>query len=76
MDDKHADGRQKLPDDFGKQVLEFTKLSTDAYRNGSMQGQLKLLQELQVHLQQKIDEIQKEYDQTEVGSIMKKVRDG
>ena len=76
MDDKHADGRQKLPDDFGKQVLEFTKLSTDAYRNGSMQGQLKLLQELQVHMQQKIDEIQKEYDQTEVGSIMKKVRDG
>ena len=75
MDDKHADGRQKLPDDFGKQVLEFTKLSTDAYRNGSMQGQLKLLQELQVHIQQKIDEIQKEYDQTEVGSIMKKVRD-
>jgi len=57
MDDKHADGRQKLPDDFGKQVLEFTKLSTDAYRNGSMQGQLKLLQELQVHIQQKIDEI-------------------
>ena len=76
MDDKHADGRQKLPDDFGKQVLEFTKLSTDAYRNGSMQGQLKLLQELQVQIQQKIDEIQKEYDQTEVGSIMKKVRDG
>ena len=76
MDDKHADGRQKLPDDFGKQVMEFTKLSTDAYRNGSMQGQLKLLQELQVHIQQKIDEIQKEYDQTEVGSIMKKVRDG
>ena len=76
MDDKHADGRQKLPDDFGKQVLEFTKLSTDAYRNGAMQGQLKLLQELQVHIQQKIDEIQKEYDQTEVGSVLKRVKDG
>ena len=76
MDDKHADGRQKLPDDFGKQVMEFTKLSTDAYRNGSMQGQLKLLQELQIHIGHKIDEIQKEYDQTEVGAIMKKVRDG
>ena len=76
MDDKHADGRQKLPDDFGKQVLEFTKLSTDAYRNGSMQGQLKILRELQIHLQHKIDDIQKQYDQTEVGSIMKKVRDG
>ena len=51
MDDKHADGRQKLPDDFGKQVMEFAKLTTDSYRNGSMQGQLKLLQELQVHSQ-------------------------
>ena len=74
MDTK--DTTKKLPDDFGKQVMEFAKLTTDSYRNGSMQGQLKLLQELQVHIRQKIDEIQKEYDQTEVGSIMKKVRDG
>ena len=74
MDTK--DTTKKLPDSFGETVMEFAKLSTDAYRNGSMQGQLKLLQELQVHIQQKIDEIQKEYDQTEVGSIMKKVRDG
>jgi len=76
MDDKHADGRQKLPDDFGKQVMEIAKLSTDAYRNGSMQGQLKVLQELQVHIGHKIDEIQKQYDQTEIGAIMKKVKDG
>jgi len=76
MDDKHADGRQKLPDSFGETVMEFAKLSTDAYRNGSMQGQLKMLQELQVYIEGKIDEIQKQYDQTEVGAMMKKVKDG
>ena len=74
MDTK--DTTKKLPDDFGKQVMEFAKLTTDSYRNGSMQGQLKMLQELQIHIQHKIDEIQKEYDQTEVGAIMKKVKDG
>ena len=74
MDTKNT--TTKLPDDFGKQVMEFAKLSTDAYRNGSMQGQLKVLQELQVHIGHKIDEIQKQYDQTEIGAIMKKVKDG
>ena len=67
---------KKLPDSFGETVMEFAKLSTDAYRNGSMQGQLKMLQELQVYIEGKIDEIQKQYDQTEVGAIMKKVKDG
>ena len=66
----------KLPDKFGDTEMEFAKLSTDAYRNGSMQGQLKMLQELQVYIEGKIDEIQKQYDQTEVGAIMKKVKDG
>ena len=74
MDTK--DTTKKLPDSFGETVMEFAKLSTDAYRNGSMQGQLKMLDELHVHIQNKIDEIQKQYDQTEVGSIMKKVKDG
>ena len=55
---KHADGRQKLPDSFGETVMEFTKLSTDAYRNGSIQGQLKVLEELQRDIQRKIDELQ------------------
>ena len=76
MDDKHADGRQKLPMDFGKQVMEVAKLSTDAYRNGSIQGQLKVLEEFQRDIQRKIDELQKQYDQTEIGAVMKKVRDG
>ena len=74
MDTK--DTTKKLPDKFGDTVMEFAKLSTDAYRNGSMQGQLKMLQELQIHIQHKIDDIQKQYDQTEVGAIMKKVKDG
>jgi len=74
MDTKNT--TTKLPESFGETVMEFAKLSTDAYRNGSMQGQLKMLEELQVHIQNKIDEIQKQYDQTEVGAIMKKVKDG
>jgi len=74
MDTK--DTTKKLPDSFGDTVMEFAKLSTDAYRNGSIQGQLKVLEELQRDIQRKIDELQKQYDQTEVGSIMKKVRDG
>ena len=74
MDTK--DTTKKLPDDFGKQVMEFAKLTTDSYQNGSMQGQLKMLRELQVYIQNKIDEIQKEYDQTEIGAIMKKVKNG
>mgnify|MGYP000480521359 CR=1 FL=1 len=53
------DTTKKLPDDFGKQVMEFAKLTTDSYRNGSLQGQLKMLQELQIHIQHKIDELQK-----------------
>ena len=74
MDTK--DTTKKLPSSFGDTVMEFAKLSTDAYRNGSMQGQLKMLQELQVYIEGKIDEIQKQYDQTEVGAVMKKVKDG
>ena len=74
MDTK--DTTKKLPDTFGETVMEFAKLSTDAYRNGSIQGQLRVLEELQRDIQQKIDELQKQYDQTEVGAIMKKVKDG
>ena len=70
------DTTKKLPDKFGDTVMEFAKLSTDAYRNGSIQGQLKVLEELQRDIQRKIDELQKQYDQTEVGAIMKKVKDG
>tara|TARA_R100000687_G_C6354912_1_gene120631 strand:+ start:242 stop:466 length:225 start_codon:yes stop_codon:yes gene_type:complete len=74
MDTK--DTIKKLPNTFGDEVMKFAKLSTDAYRNGSIQGQLKVLEELQRDIQRKIDELQKQYDQTEVGAIMKKVKDG
>jgi len=67
---------KKLPDSFGDTVMEFAKLSTDAYKNGSIQGQLKVLEELQRDIQRKIDDLQKQYDQTEVGAVMKKVKDG
>ena len=74
MDTK--DTTKKLPNDFGNTVMEFAKISTDAYRNGSLVGQIKVLEELKTDNQHRIDEIQKQYDQTEVGAIMKKARDG
>ena len=74
MDTKET--AKKLPDDFGKQVMEFSKLTMDAYRSGSLVGQIKVLEELQIEIQHKIDKLQDQYDQTEVGSIMKKVKDG
>ena len=74
MDTKET--TKKLPDDFGKQVMEFSKLTMDAYRSGSLVGQIKVLEELQIEIQHKIDKLQDQYDQTEVGSIMKKVKDG
>ena len=73
---KHEDGQQKLPNSFGDTVMEFAKLSTDAYRNGSLVGQIKVLEELKTDIQHKIDKLQEQYDQTDVGAIMKKVKDG
>ena len=67
---------KKLPNDFGNTVMEFAKISTDAYRNGSLVGQIAVLKEIQNDIQHKIDKLQEQYDQTEVGAIMKKVKDG
>ena len=67
---------KKLPDSFGDTVMEFAKLSTDSYRNGSLVGQIAVLKEIQNDIQHKIDKLQEQYDQTEVGAIMKKVKDG
>ncbi len=74
MDTK--DTTKKLPNDFGNTVMEFTKISSDAYRNGSLVGQIAALKEVQSNIQHKIDKLQEQYDQTEVGAIMKKARDG
>ena len=67
---------KKLPNDFGNTVMEFAKISTDAYRNGSLVGQIAALKEVQGNIQHKIDKLQEQYDQTEVGKIMKKVENG
>jgi len=74
MDTK--DTTKKLPESFGDTVMEFAKISTDAYHSGSLVGQITVLKEIQNDIQRKIDELQKKYDQTEVGAIMKKVKDG
>ena len=74
MDTK--DTTKKLPDSFGDTVMEFAKLSTDSYKNGSLVGQIKVLEELKTDIQHKIDKLQEQYDQTDVGAVMKKVRDG
>ena len=79
MDDRHKDTNKllkKLPNAFGDTVMEFAKISTDAYRNGSLVGQIAALKEVQSNIQHKIDKLQEQYDQTEVGAIMKKARDG
>ena len=70
------DTTKKLPDDVGKQIMEFAQLTTDSYRNGSLVGQIKVLEELKTDIRHKIDKLQDRYDQTEVGAIMKKVKDG
>ena len=74
MDTKNT--TKKLPSNFGDTVMEFAKLSTDSYRNGSLVGQIAVLKEIQNDIQHKIDKLQNQYDQTEVGAVMKKVRDG
>jgi hypothetical protein len=73
---KHKDGTTKLPNTFGDTVMEFAKLSTDAYRNGSLVGQIKVLEELRTNIQHKIDKLQEQYDQTDIGAVIKKSRDG
>ena len=44
MDTK--DTTKKLPNDFGNTVMEFAKISTDAYHSGSLVGQIKVLEEI------------------------------
>ena len=48
----------------------------DAYRDGSLVGQIIMLKKVQNDIQCKIDKLQEEYDQTEVGAILKKAKDG
>tara|TARA_R110000824_G_scaffold232752_2_gene420891 strand:+ start:373 stop:609 length:237 start_codon:yes stop_codon:yes gene_type:complete len=73
---KPKDGTAKLPNTFGETVMEFAKLSTDNYRNGSILGQMKLIEELQLDLQRRHDALKKIYEQTEIGKILKKQHNG
>ena len=73
---ERLDENKKLPNDFGSTVMEFAKISTDAYRSGSLVGQITVLKEVQNDIQRRIDKLQDQYDQTDVGAVMKKVKDG
>ena len=70
------DTTKKLPDSFGERVLEFAKISTNAYQDGVLQGEIKVLEEIRNEVQRKINDAQARYDKTTVGAIMKKARDG
>ena len=73
---KHEDGRPKLPNSFGDTVMEFAKISSDAYHNGVLQGEIKALEEARTEIQRKLNDAQARYDKTQVGAILKKVKDG
>ena len=67
---------KKLPDSFGDTVMEFAKISSDAYHNGVLQGEIKALEEARTEIQRKLNDAQARYDKTQVGAILKKVKDG
>ena len=73
---KHEDGRPKLPNSFGDTVMEFAKISSDAYHNGVLQGEIKALEEARTEIQRKLNDAQARYDKTQVGAILKKVKNG
>jgi len=74
MDTKNT--TKKLPNSFGDTVMEFAKISSDAYHNGVLQGEIKALEEARTEIQRKLNDAQARYDKTQVGAILKKVRDG
>jgi len=65
-----------LPNNFSDSVMEFAKISTEAYHSGVLQGEIKALGEVKTEIQRKLDDAQARYDKTTVGAIMKKTRDG
>ena len=71
-----TDDNKTFPRGLSQDVAEFTKITMDAYRDGSLVGQIIMLKKVQNDIQCKIDKLQEEYDQTEVGAIMKKAKDG
>ena len=71
-----TDDNKTFPGGLSQDVAEFTKITMDAYRDGSLVGQIIMLKKVQNDIQCKIDKLQEEYDQTEVGAILKKAKDG
>ena len=71
-----TDDNKTFPRGLSQDVAEFTKITMDAYRDGSLVGQIIMLKKVQNDIQCKIDKLQEEYDQTEVGAILKKAKDG
>ena len=65
-----------LPNDFGSTLMEFTKISTEAYHDGVLQGEIKALEEARSAIQIKLNDAHARYDKTKVGAILKKARDG
>jgi len=70
------DTAKKLPNTFGDEVMKFAKLTTDSYHNGAIQGEIKVLEELRTEVQRKLNDAKARYEKTEIGAVMKKVRDG
>jgi len=71
-----TDDNKTFPRGLSQDVAGFTKITMDAYRDGSLVGQIIMLKKVQNDIQCKIDKLQEEYDQTEVGAILKKAKDG
>ena len=71
-----TDDNKTFPGGLSQDVAEFTKITMDAYRDGSLVGQIIMLKKVQNDIQCKIDKLQEEYDQTKVGAILKKAKDG
>ena len=71
-----TDDNKTFPRGLSQDVAGFTKITMDAYRDGSLVGQIIMLKKVQNDIQCKIDKLQEEYDQTKVGAILKKAKDG
>ena len=70
-----TDDNKTFPGGLSQDVAEFTKITMDAYRDGSIQGEIKVLERMECEIQLKLADARKRYDQTQTGAILKKLRD-
>ena len=71
-----TDDNKTFPRGLSQDVSEFTKITMDAYRDGSIQGEIKVLERMECEIQLKLADARKRYDQTHTGAILKKLRNG